>query len=56
MHNTRGLGLANCLAAYDVGVRVFDGSQGGLPGEPIYGMLPEAGLPLGWTQKGNAHV
>jgi hydroxymethylglutaryl-CoA lyase len=102
MHNTRGLGLANCLAAYDVGVRVFDGSQGGLggcphapgasgnvvtedlvfmfeamgvhtgvdlgkllaaraalqaglPGEPIYGMVPEAGLPLGWTQKGHAH-
>jgi hydroxymethylglutaryl-CoA lyase len=24
MHNTRGLGLANCLAAYDVGVRTFD--------------------------------
>ena len=103
MHNTRGLGLANCLAAYDVGVRVFDGSQGGLggcphapgasgnvvtedlvfmfeamgvdtgvdldrllaargalqaglPGEPIYGMLPEAGLPLGWKERGNAHV
>lgn len=98
MHNTRGLGLANCLAAYDVGVRVFDGSQGGLggcphapgasgnvvtedlvfmfeamgvhtgvdldkllgaraalkaglPGEPLYGMLPEAGLPLGWAQR-----
>jgi hydroxymethylglutaryl-CoA lyase len=26
MHNTRGLGLANCLAAYDTGVRTFDGS------------------------------
>jgi hydroxymethylglutaryl-CoA lyase len=95
MHNTRGLGLANCLAAYDVGVRTFDSSQGGLggcpyapgasgnvvtedlvfmfeamgvstgidlerliaarealraglPGEPIYGMTPEAGLPKGW--------
>ena len=103
MHNTRGLGLANCLAAYDVGVRVFDGSQGGLggcphapgasgnvvtedlvfmfeamgvdtgvdldrllaargalqaglPDEPIYGMLPLAGLPLGWKERGNAHV
>ena len=91
MHNTRGLGLANCLAAYDVGVRSFDASLGGLggcpfapgasgnvvtedlvfmfeamgvstgvdlerlvearaalraglPGEPIYGMTPEAGL------------
>ncbi len=97
MHNTRGLGLANCLAAYDVGVRTFDSSLGGLggcpyapgasgnvvtedlvfmfeamgistgvnldrlmaarapliaglPGEPIYGMTPEAGLPKGWTQ------
>lgn len=94
LHNTRGLGLANCLAAYDVGVRSFDASLGGLggcpyapgasgnvvtedlvfmfeamgvatgvnlprlfaarealraglPGEPVYGMTPEAGLPLG---------
>jgi hydroxymethylglutaryl-CoA lyase len=97
MHNTRGLGLANCLAAYDVGVRTFDASLGGLggcpyapgasgnvvtedvvfmfeamgvrtgvdlerlvaareplraglPGEPVYGMLAEAGLPKGWRQ------
>lgn len=97
MHNTRGLGLANCLAAYDVGVRTFDASLGGLggcpyapgasgnvvtedlvfmfeamgvstgvdiekiiaaraplmaglPGEPVYGMTPEAGLPKGWKQ------
>jgi len=97
MHNTRGLGLANCLAAFDVGVRTFDSSLGGLggcpyapgasgnvvtedlvfmfeamgvrtgvnlerliaareplraglPGEPIYGMTPEAGLPHGWSQ------
>jgi hydroxymethylglutaryl-CoA lyase len=97
MHNTRGLGLANCLAAWDVGVRTFDASLGGLggcpyapgasgnvvtedlvfmfeamgvrtgidlgkllaaraplqrglPGEPIYGMTPEAGLPKGWVQ------
>ena len=95
LHNTRGLGLANCLAAYDVGVRTFDSSLGGLggcpyapgasgnvvtedlvfmfeamgvstgvdlgqlmlardalraglPGEPLYGMTPEAGLPRGW--------
>lgn len=34
MHNTRGLGLANCLAAFDVGVRTFDSSQGGLGGCP----------------------
>ena len=92
LHNTRGLGLANCLAAYEAGVRGFDASQGGLggcpyapgasgnvatedlvfmfeamgvatgvdlqallaaraalraglPDEPLYGMLPEAGLP-----------
>jgi hydroxymethylglutaryl-CoA lyase len=102
MHNTRGLGLANCLAAYDVGTRTFDSSlgglggcpyapgasgnvvtedlvfmfeamgvrtgvdlnkllaaraplQAGLPGEPIYGMTPEAGLPKGFVQ-GAAHV
>jgi hydroxymethylglutaryl-CoA lyase len=95
MHNTRGLGLANCLAAYEVGVRTFDSSLGGLggcpyapgasgnvvtedlvfmfeamgirtgvdiekliaareplmaglPGEPVYGMTPLAGLPKGW--------
>ena len=28
MHNTRGLGLANCLAAYVEGVRTFDASLG----------------------------
>ena len=97
MHNTRGLGLANCLAAFDVGVTTFDSSLGGLggcpyapgasgnvvtedlvfmfeamgvrtgvdiekliaareplkaglPGEPIYGMTPDAGLPLGFAQ------
>ena len=98
MHNTRGLGLANCLAAYDVGVHTFDSSLGGLggcpyapgasgnvvtedlvfmfeamgvktgidltkliasraplmaglPGEPLYGMTPEAGLPKGYVQE-----
>jgi len=100
MHNTRGLGLANCLAAWDAGVRTFDASlgglggcpyapgasgnvvtedlvfmfeamgiatgidltrliaaraplQAGLPGEPLYGMTPDAGLPQGWTQVGH---
>ncbi len=95
LHNTRGLGLANALAAYEAGVRTFDSSLGGLggcpyapgasgnvvtedlvfmfeamgvstgvdlnrlmaareplkaglPGEPVYGMTPEAGLPKGW--------
>lgn len=98
MHNTRGLGLANCLAAWDVGVRTFDSSLGGLggcpyapgasgnvvtedlvfmfeamgistgvdldrivaarapliqglPGEPVYGMTPDAGLPMGFRQQ-----
>jgi hydroxymethylglutaryl-CoA lyase len=102
MHNTRGLGLANCLAAFDAGVRTFDASlgglggcpyapgasgnvvtedlvfmfeamgiatginlqaliaareplQAGLPGEPLYGMTPEAGLPKGFIQ-GAAHA
>ena len=96
MHNTRGLGLANCLAAYEVGVTTFDASLGGLggcpyapgasghvvtedlvfmfesmgvttgvdlnalmkarevliaalPGEPVYGMTPEAGLTRGFA-------
>lgn len=103
MHNTRGLGLANCLAAYEEGVSTFDASLGGLggcpyapgasgnvvtedlvfmfeamgvatgvdlgklmaargplmaglPGEPVYGMVPEAGLPRGWNPAGGAHV
>lgn len=102
MHNTRGLGLANCLAAYEEGVTTFDSSLGGLggcpyapgasgnvvtedlvfmfeamgvrtgvnierlleareplktglPGEPLYGMTPEAGVPKGFVQ-GAAHV
>ena len=103
MHNTRGLGIANCLAAWDEGVRTFDASLGGLggcpyapgasgnavtedlvfmfeamgvrtgiditkliaaraplmaglPGEPVYGMTPEAGLPKGFVPKEtNAH-
>jgi hydroxymethylglutaryl-CoA lyase len=103
MHNTRGLGIANCLAAWDEGVRTFDASLGGLggcpyapgasgnavtedlvfmfeamgvrtgidiqkliaaraplmaglPGEPVYGMTPEAGLPKGFVQEHTAHV
>lgn len=34
MHNTRGLGLANCLAAWEAGVRSFDASLAGLGGCP----------------------
>lgn len=103
LHNTRGLGLANCLAAFDAGVRTFDASQGGLggcpyapgasgnvvtedlvfmfeamgvstgidikrllaarealraglPGEPLYGMVADAGLPKGFTDaQGGLH-
>ncbi len=35
LHNTRGLGLANALAAYQAGIRTFDSSQGGLGGCPF---------------------
>ncbi len=102
MHNTRGLGLANCLAAFEEGVRTFDASQGGLggcpyapgasgnvvtedlvfmfeamgvstgidfakllaargplqaglPGEPLYGLTPDAGLPKNFLP-GDEHV
>ncbi|KAA0579646.1 hydroxymethylglutaryl-CoA lyase [Azospirillum sp. B21] len=33
-HDTRGLGLANCLAVLDIGIREFDASLGGLGGCP----------------------
>lgn len=95
LHNTRGQGLANVVAALEAGVTTFDASQGGiggcpyapgasgnivtedlvfllesmgldtgidigkliaarailseaLPGEPIYGHVPDAGLPKGF--------
>jgi hydroxymethylglutaryl-CoA lyase len=35
LHDTRGLGLANALAAYEEGVRHFDSSIGGLGGCPF---------------------
>lgn len=34
LHNTRGLGLANALAAYEEGIETFDASLGGLGGCP----------------------
>lgn len=34
-HNTRGLGLVNCLAAYEAGVRTFDTAIAGLSGTPF---------------------
>ncbi len=35
LHNTRGLGLANVLAAMDAGITTFDASLGGLGGCPF---------------------
>ena len=35
LHNTRGLGLANALAALDCGLTTLDASQGGLGGCPF---------------------
>ena len=96
LHNTRGLGLANVLAALEAGLTTVDASLGGiggcpfapgasgnivtedlvfmlqamglktgidleallqvrsilsqaLPGEPLYGFTPDAGLPLNFT-------
>ncbi|MFC4168275.1 hydroxymethylglutaryl-CoA lyase [Teichococcus aestuarii] len=34
-HDTYGMGVANALAAYEAGVRVFDGAAGGLGGCPF---------------------
>src|SRR5437773_12327724 len=34
LHNTRGQGLANVVAALEVGVTTFDSSQGGIGGCP----------------------
>lgn len=34
LHDTRGTGLANCVAAFDAGVRHFDSSFGGVGGHP----------------------
>ena len=34
-HNTRGMGLVNCLAAYEAGIRIFDSAIGGLSGTPF---------------------
>ncbi|MDA8331659.1 MAG: hydroxymethylglutaryl-CoA lyase [Candidatus Dormibacteraeota bacterium] len=35
LHDTRGMGLANALAAYEIGVRRFEGSVGGIGGCPF---------------------
>ncbi|HVW51262.1 MAG TPA: hydroxymethylglutaryl-CoA lyase [Trinickia sp.] len=59
-HNTRGLGLANVLAAYDAGARRFDAALGGLGGcpfapgasgnictEDLINLCDEMGIPTG---------
>jgi len=103
LHNTRGLGLANALAALDAGLTTLDSSLGGLggcpfapgasgnivtedlvfmleamghrtgidlqkliavrsiveeslTGEPMYGFIPDAGLPLGFRSTTPAGV
>lgn len=103
LHNTRGQGLANVVAALDAGVTTFDSSQGGiggcpyapgatgnivtedlvflleamglrtgididrligareivgegLPGEALYGQVPEAGLPKGFVPASEARA
>ena len=42
-HNTRGLGLVNCLAAYEAGIRIFDAAIGGLSGPPFGAPKMEVG-------------
>ncbi len=37
-HNTRGTAIANCIAAYEAGIRIFDTSLGGMSGTP-YGSM-----------------
>ena len=103
LHNTRGQGLANVVAALDAGVTTFDSSQGGiggcpyapgatgnivtedlvfllesmglstgvdldrlmaaravlaaaLPGETLYGYVPQAGLPKGFVPASGRHA
>jgi hydroxymethylglutaryl-CoA lyase len=59
-HNTRGLGLANVLAAYEAGARRFDAALGGLGGcpfapgasgnictEDLVNLCDETGIPTG---------
>jgi len=42
-HNTIGLGLVNCLAAYETGIRIFDAAIGGLSGTPFGAPTMEVG-------------
>jgi hydroxymethylglutaryl-CoA lyase len=42
-HNTHGLGLVNCLAAHEAGIRIFDTAVGGLSGTPFGAPKMEVG-------------
>jgi len=42
-HNTRGMGLTNCLSAYEAGIRIFDTAIGGLSGTPYGAPTMEVG-------------
>ena len=69
-HDTRGLGVANVLAAVDAGAAAVDASVGGLGGcpfagkgasgnvasEEVLGMLEDAGIPTGVDVDGVAAV
>jgi hydroxymethylglutaryl-CoA lyase len=41
-HDTLGLGIANCLAALEAGVTIFDASVGGIGGSPFAGAAPHS--------------
>ena len=43
-HDTRGTALANCVAAYEAGVRIFDTAIGGLSGTPFGAPWLEVGF------------
>lgn len=43
-HDTRGTGLANCVAALEVGVTHFDSSLGGIGGQPAGGARYQEGF------------
>jgi hydroxymethylglutaryl-CoA lyase len=52
-HDTRGTGLANCVAAYEAGVRYFDASFGGVGGHPARSntaaAIPAMSAPRTWS-------
>jgi hydroxymethylglutaryl-CoA lyase len=53
LHDTRGTGLVNALAAYEAGVRYFDCSFGGVGGHPAQvkygGATPATSAPRIWS-------